>query len=389
MIALTGRDKLVELQTPRGNGFIWFEHGDIVHAEYGEFRGELAFYKLLAVGRGSFREMISRPPPRVTVTRSSTHLLMEAARQSDEGVLGEVAPVPAASKLDSRAPTVHEEGGDEASFADLNEPVLEEIEDVEAANSRPIPDVEAPASRIKPPTIAAGERSDTLHLKPLGDEFDEDFAAIDAIVEEDEDEIVEPSMDFELKEPVVEPVRRRRKPPSRARPPESGLEADPPTAPSMLPAETSGAMPVASIDRGAARSRESAAPTSIDGGESSTAMSVAGHAVFDDPDTRAGMLEQFWQFEGVNGVAIISSTGKVLAEDMRKNSSLVTLAGFYMRGAARIARTLGHNVFDGVVARSVNGQQMVMVSMGAASAVLSVRPGADPEAVRDQVMGVE
>jgi hypothetical protein len=67
----------------------------------------------------------------------------------------------------------------------------------------------------------------------------------------------------------------------------------------------------------------------------------------------------------------------------------VTLAGFYMRGAARIARTLGYNVFDGVVARSVNGQQMVMVSMGAASAVLSVEQDADPEKVRDLVMGIE
>lgn len=117
---------------------------------------------------------------------------------------------------------------------------------------------------------------------------------------------------------------------------------------------------------------------------------LLGHAaMFEDPDMRAVMLEQFWQFDGINGVAIISSTGKVLAEDMRNNSSLVTLAGFYMRGAARIARTLGYNVFDGVVARSVAGQQMVMVSMGAASAVLSVEPDTDPEMVRDAVMGVE
>ncbi|MBC8067999.1 MAG: hypothetical protein IAG13_06660 [Deltaproteobacteria bacterium] len=131
---------------------------------------------------------------------------------------------------------------------------------------------------------------------------------------------------------------------------------------------------------------ESSGPSAEDSAAMSTA---AGHAIFDDAETRSVMLDQFWQFEGINGVAIISSTGKVLAEDMRANSSLVTLAGFYMRGAARIARTLGFNVFDGVVARSVNGQQMVMVSMGAASAVLSVAPDADPELVRDAVMGVE
>ena len=101
------------------------------------------------------------------------------------------------------------------------------------------------------------------------------------------------------------------------------------------------------------------------------------------------MLGQFWQFEGVNGVAIISNTGKVVAEDMRNNNNIVTLAGFFMRGAARIARTLGYHVFDGVIARSVNGQQMIMVGMGATSAVLSVAPGHDPEAIRDAIMGVE
>jgi predicted regulator of Ras-like GTPase activity (Roadblock/LC7/MglB family) len=111
--------------------------------------------------------------------------------------------------------------------------------------------------------------------------------------------------------------------------------------------------------------------------------------LLDDPETRDLMLGQFWQFEGVNGVAIISSTGKVIAEDMRNNSTVVTLAGFYMRGAARIARTLGYNVFDGVIARAANGQQMIMVGMGATSAVLSVAPGHDPEAIRDAIMGVD
>jgi len=111
--------------------------------------------------------------------------------------------------------------------------------------------------------------------------------------------------------------------------------------------------------------------------------------LLEDPETRELMLGQFWQFEGVNGVAIISSTGKVIAEDMRNNSTVVTLAGFYMRGAARIARTLGYHVFDGVIARSANGQQMIMVGMGATSAVLSVAPGHDPEAIRDAIMGVE
>ncbi|MBC8072742.1 MAG: response regulator, partial [Deltaproteobacteria bacterium] len=90
MIALSGRDKLIEVQTSGGKGLIWFEHGDIIHCEYDQFRGELAFYKLLAVNRGTFKEAFYSRPPRRTVQRSSTHLLIEAARQADEGILGEV-----------------------------------------------------------------------------------------------------------------------------------------------------------------------------------------------------------------------------------------------------------------------------------------------------------
>jgi predicted regulator of Ras-like GTPase activity (Roadblock/LC7/MglB family) len=117
---------------------------------------------------------------------------------------------------------------------------------------------------------------------------------------------------------------------------------------------------------------------------SSTALSL-----LDDPETRDLMLGQFFQFEGVNGAAIISSSGKVLAEDMRSNASLVTLAGFYMRGAGRIARDLGYNVFDGVIARAANGSQLLMLSMGATTAVLSIEVGVDPEGVRQEILGVE
>ena len=111
--------------------------------------------------------------------------------------------------------------------------------------------------------------------------------------------------------------------------------------------------------------------------------------LLDDPETRELMLGQFFEFEGVNGVAIISSHGQVLAEKMKTNAPLVTLAGFYMRGAARIARSLGYNVFDGIIARVETGEQLVMVGMGATSAVLSIAPGHDPEQVRDEIMGYD
>jgi CheY-like chemotaxis protein len=342
MIALTGRDKIIEVDTPRGKGRIWFEHGDIVHVEYDQFRGELAFYKLLSVGRGNFRELFGGGPPRHTVTRSSTHLLMEAARQTDEGTLGQDAGTARPEGAD-RGPAAEDA---ETSFEDLNEP-----EDAAASGARAVDEqagdgaptaVRRMPSAPLPPVLSSSTSG--RHLRPLAsDNEEEDFAAL-------VDDVIE----------------------------EQSLHE------SFAVTPDSGAWEMADSSMGAIPTDE------LDPSDSSAAMSmVGGHSIFDDPDMRSVMLEQFWQFEGINGVAIISSTGKVLAEDMRNNSSLVTLAGFYMRGAARIARTLGYNVFDGVVARSVNGQQMVMVSMGAASAVLSVAPEADPERVRDQVMGIE
>ncbi|MBX7084638.1 MAG: response regulator [Nannocystaceae bacterium] len=341
MIALSGRDKLVEVHTPKGRGLIWFEHGDIVHCEYDQYRGETAFYMLLAVNRGTFRELFNRRAPRRTVTRSSTHLLMEAARLADEGILG----VPGAVRPEgSAALALHTEA--EAQRA----PPQPQVVEVE-------------------PDLAISEEESFAELNDLEIDPFADAPAVPAATVTQPVPTV-PAAAPAPAEPAPTPAVRKRS---------TGVTGlDEPTHPFPKGRPPSKPEPVAMGE------------SSLVSPEDSAAMSTAaGHAIFDDPDTRSGMLDQFWQFEGINGVAIISSTGKVLAEDMRTNSSLVTLAGFYMRGAARIARTLGFNVFDGVVARSVNGQQMVMVSMGAASAVLSVAPGADPEAVRDAVMGVE
>jgi CheY-like chemotaxis protein len=267
MVALSGRDKLVKVVTPLSEGFIWFEHGDIVHAEFETYAGETAFYKLLAVGRGTFTEVFFTDPPKRTIMGSATGLLMEVARQMDEGTLGQ-DPAPPPAKVAVKH--------DESSFADLND-------DGDDDDDEHVEHVEAP---------------------------------------------VDPNDPFDIRAP----------PPPPPPPPEPQTSAT---------------------------------------------------GLLDDPETRELMLGQFFEFEGVDGVAIISSTGKVLAESMGGNSSLVTLAGFYMRGAARIARSLGYNVFDGVIARSETGQQLVMVGMGATSAVLSIEPGSNPELVRDEIMGLD
>ncbi len=373
MIALSGRDKLVEVTTPEGKGLIWFEHGDIVHVEYDQYRGEMAFYQLLGVNRGTFKEVFNREPPMRTVVRSSTHLLMEAARRADEGTLGQLPP--------------SDNEDEETSFGSLVDEISDDAEpepEIEVVDIEPDLDVdlEVDPSAIEDPfaepTPAANEpgvptRELTFHeSSPAGLPVVDDDDLVDPFAEPDDTTVKVPTGSV----PAVPPQPPPRSKVPRPKPKTAEIAAVTDVKEGPMTAEEQAVL------QGLTESDDSAAAPSSGG--------VMGHAaMFEDPDMRSVMLEQFWQFDGINGVAIISSTGKVLAEDMRNNSSLVTLAGFYMRGAARIARTLGFNVFDGVVARSVAGQQMVMVSMGAASAVLSVEAGTDPEAVRDAVMGVE
>ena len=438
MIALSGRDKTVEVTTPTGKGLIWFEHGDIVHVEYDQYRGEMAFYRLLGVNRGTFKEVFNREPPMQTVVRSSTHLLMEAARRSDEGILDEDEPKPEEDDDETSFGSVADEIAAE-DFADVPDDVFAEPEPEPAPKPQPEPEPEpepefepdaafeldlepepepepAPASSDLDAeldyvlefdtTAAAASAPDAVESDSGSDSdsgshreltFHRDSPAGLPVVDDDDlvDPFAEPE-ELEVTTPVVTP------PPE----PKPTLEPEPTPVPATAsrvpkpkPRPKVATPPPATTNDGIMTEEERAVlaglaeteaeePAPSTGGGGGGGM--MGHAaMFEDPDMRAVMLEQFWQFDGINGVAIISSTGKVLAEDMRNNTSLVTLAGFYMRGAARIARTLGYNVFDGVVARSVAGQQMVMVSMGAASAVLSVEPGTDPEAVRDAVMGVE
>ena len=86
MIALSGRDKCIEVDVPGGRSAkIWFEHGDIVHVMFEGAVGEEAFYKLLGCGVGKFREHFFVAPEERSIFGSSMHLLMEAARRADEG----------------------------------------------------------------------------------------------------------------------------------------------------------------------------------------------------------------------------------------------------------------------------------------------------------------
>jgi len=75
---------ILEVISPATRGEIYIEVGAIVHAVAGGLTGEQALYRLLAMSNGQFRVQPFRNPSQHTITGAWEHLLMEAARLSDE-----------------------------------------------------------------------------------------------------------------------------------------------------------------------------------------------------------------------------------------------------------------------------------------------------------------
>ncbi len=67
-------------------GVIYFNEGEIVHAECGEEKGTDAFYKILSWEEGEFVSNIGIVPPVQTIYQSWEHLLVEAMRRTDDKV---------------------------------------------------------------------------------------------------------------------------------------------------------------------------------------------------------------------------------------------------------------------------------------------------------------
>lgn len=67
-----------------GCAALYFEEGKVVHAAFGETRGESAVYRLFRVAAGEFRFHSETLPPDRTIAMDPTNLVMEAARLLDE-----------------------------------------------------------------------------------------------------------------------------------------------------------------------------------------------------------------------------------------------------------------------------------------------------------------
>ena len=84
LVSVSGKTGVFHLEDKAHHGRIWLSDGRIVHAEVDDLVGEEAVYALAIWRSGEFRFEAEAAVPRVTIQKSNTNLLMEAARRLDE-----------------------------------------------------------------------------------------------------------------------------------------------------------------------------------------------------------------------------------------------------------------------------------------------------------------
>jgi hypothetical protein len=84
LVAVSGKTGAFTLKNRADNGKIFLRRGQIVHATVGTLAGEQAVYELARWSEGEFSFSPDVETEVVSVEKSNTNLLMEAARQIDE-----------------------------------------------------------------------------------------------------------------------------------------------------------------------------------------------------------------------------------------------------------------------------------------------------------------
>src|SRR5690554_1634844 len=72
------------VEHPVGGARIYFDRGQVIHAEFGELEGEDAVFTLFADERGAFEFRLGLPSPAKTIAVGTENLVLEAMRRLDE-----------------------------------------------------------------------------------------------------------------------------------------------------------------------------------------------------------------------------------------------------------------------------------------------------------------
>ena len=84
LVSVSGKTGMFMLARGAERGYIFLRNGRIVHAELGGIQGEEAVYALAIWSTGDFQFTPGKEVDAVTIDKTNTSLLMEAARRLDE-----------------------------------------------------------------------------------------------------------------------------------------------------------------------------------------------------------------------------------------------------------------------------------------------------------------
>jgi hypothetical protein len=84
LVSVSGKTGMFTLVRGPERGYIYLRNGQMVHARLGDLTGEEAIYALAIWSSGDFQFTPGEEPDTVTIEKSNTSLLMEAARRLDE-----------------------------------------------------------------------------------------------------------------------------------------------------------------------------------------------------------------------------------------------------------------------------------------------------------------
>lgn len=85
LLASATRTGRLGVHHPTGLARVYFERGQVVHAEFGHAEGEDAVHALFADERGTFEFVNGLPAPRRSISTSTESLVLNALRRLDEG----------------------------------------------------------------------------------------------------------------------------------------------------------------------------------------------------------------------------------------------------------------------------------------------------------------
>ena len=88
MIILSRKQKRVTVIDPvtKQIGRLYISYGEIIHAECGNLSGEDAFFSIMAMKRGTFKDELWMDPAEKTITKKPMKLFMEASKRIDDEI---------------------------------------------------------------------------------------------------------------------------------------------------------------------------------------------------------------------------------------------------------------------------------------------------------------